>query len=106
MKNQITDPIATGSFRLPKNSKGYKTARIEIGRPCRDTKDPHADWYTPIFIEHYTSGVKKIFGVGSLDSLLNAMNLLNGFLSMNIVSYLEVEKEPKAQKELRVSQKC
>ena len=86
MKIEIKDLIAEGTFRAPRPIKGRKTAYIAIGRPRRDPNDPNGDWSCPIFIENYTKGVRNVMGGGSLDSLLNAMTLLNSFFSMNTAS--------------------
>ena len=89
MKNSIENPIAEGTFHTPRPLKGRETAYIAIGRPRVDPDDPNGDWHCPIFIEHFTKGVQEVHGVGSLDCLLNAMQLLNSFFSINTVSCLE-----------------
>ncbi len=93
MKTKIEDVIAEGTFRVPHPVKGRKTAYIAIGRPRPNPNDPNGDWSCPIFIENYTNGIRNAMGVGSLDSLLNAMALLNSFFSMNTVSCFEFKNE-------------
>jgi len=92
-KDRIDDVIADGMWRIPelmrKIRKGKKrTAYIAIGRPRPDA-DPRGDWICPIQIESFISGVKHVHGIGPLDALLNAMNLLRTFFDMNTVVHLE-----------------
>ena len=98
MKSKITDLIAEGTFRVPQPIKNRKTAYIAIGRPRPIENDPNGDWYAPVFIENYTDGIRKVMGVSSLDTLINAMSLVNSFFHMNTISCLEF-KAPKKQAE-------
>lgn len=100
MKIKIEDVIAEGTFRMPRPLKSRKTAHIAIGRPRPDPNDPNGDWLCPIFIENYTKGIHNVMGVGSLDSLLNAMSLLNSFFSMNTVSCFEFKKARKRKQQI------
>jgi hypothetical protein len=79
---------------MQKLRKGKKTAYIAIGRPRPDA-DPRGDWICPIQIEHFTSKVVNAHGIGPLDALLNAMNLLRQFFDMNTVVNLEPIKKRK-----------
>ena len=89
MKGIIQNTIAEGNYQVPhSNQKDRATAYIAIGQPRPDTEDPNGDWYCPIFIENFTDGVQKAHGVGSLDSLVNAMGLLNNFFSMHTAGCL------------------
>ncbi len=94
----IGDVIADGTWLFPevmrKIQKGRKTGYIAIGRPRPDT-DPRGDWICPIQIDHFTNGVVYAHGVGPLDALLNAMNLLRQFFDMNTVLNLEPVKRKK-----------
>jgi hypothetical protein len=102
MKSKITDLIAEGTFRVPGPIKNRRTAYIAIGRPRLMENDPNGDWYAPIFIENYTKGIHKVMGASSLDTLINAMSLLNSFFHMHTISCLEFKaprkKEQKKQK--------
>lgn len=84
MSNVIAAGVWNYTARWP---KGRKISRIVIGRPRPDS-DPKGDWICPIEIEHFTRGVVCAHGVGSLDALLNAMQLLRQFFDMNTVVQL------------------
>lgn len=96
-KYAMDDVIADGVWRIPKAMRKLrkgkqKTAYIAIGRPRPDA-DPRGDWICPIQIEGFTMGVKNAHGIGPLDSLLNAMSLLQQFFYMNTVVHLEPTKK-------------
>jgi hypothetical protein len=89
MQGIIENPIAEGTYQVPhSHSEDRARAYIAIGQPIQDPEDPDGDWYCPIFIENFTDGVQKAHGVGSLDSLVNAMGLLNNFFSMHTAGCL------------------
>jgi hypothetical protein len=89
MQGIIENSIAEGTYQVPHpHSKDRAKTYIAIGQPRPDTEDPNGDWYCPIFIENFTDGVEKAHGVGSLDSLVNAMGLLNNFFSMHTAACL------------------
>ncbi len=89
MENKITDLIAEGTFRSPRHTKNRRTAYIAVGRPRPLESDPNGDWYCPVFIENYTEGIHNVMGVSSLDTLINAMSLVNSFFHMHTISCLE-----------------
>lgn len=94
MQGIIENPIAEGTYQVPHpHRKDRAKTYIAIGQPRPDTKDPNGDWYCPIFIENFTNGVEKAHGVGSLDSLINAMGLLNNFFSMHTAGCLAFKEE-------------
>ena len=94
MQGIIENPIAEGTNQVPHpRRKDRANAYIAIGQPRSDTEDPNGDWYCPIFIENFTDGVQKAHGVGSLDSLVNAMGLLNNFFSMHTAGCLAFKEE-------------
>ena len=71
--------------------KGKKTVYIAIGRPGPD-EEPKKNWYGPVFIESFLPRIVRAHGVGSLDALLNAMNLLRQFFDKNTIASLEWTK--------------
>ena len=78
-QRSIADAIASDRWTF-KDAKGKnRTVRIEIGRPQPIPEDKHGDWFTPVFIESWTGHVVPAFGVGPLDSLMNAVALLRDF---------------------------
>lgn len=56
-------------------------ARIEIGRPQLVPENPDGDWFCPISIEGLTPQITAVYGVGPVDALANAMNLVSAFAS-------------------------
>jgi hypothetical protein len=56
-----------------------RRVRIEVGQPQPVPLDRNEDWFCPVFIEGYTPHVVPAFGVGPIDSLMNAAILLRGF---------------------------
>jgi hypothetical protein len=79
LQQSISDPIASDTW-LFKDHKGRKRrTRIEVGRPQQVPGDKNGDWFCPLFIERFTGHVLPEFGVGPIDSLMNAVALLQGF---------------------------
>jgi hypothetical protein len=53
--------------------------RIEVGQPQPIPFDEKKDWFCPVFIEGFTPHVVPAFGVGPIDSLMNAVTILRAF---------------------------
>jgi hypothetical protein len=69
----VEDVVADGRWEYFKNGRKL-ISRIAIGRPR-----PHPsgqDWYCPLLFENETTGWKAIYGVGAIDSLMNAMTFV------------------------------
>jgi hypothetical protein len=91
-KKPFDDVIADGYIRPARGwVKGKKTVYIAIGRP-RPDEDPKKNWFCPVFIEKFLPRTVQAHGVGSLDALFNAMNLLRQFFDMNTIASLEWTK--------------
>jgi hypothetical protein len=61
------------------DSKGNKIiSEIIVGKPVK-SKDRSGDWYCPVFIENFTKSTATVWGVGPVDSLMNAMTLVHKF---------------------------
>jgi len=90
-QRSIADPIASDRWTF-KDARGKKrTVRIEIGRPQPIPGDKHGDWFTPVFIESWTGHVIPAFGVGPLDSLMNAVGLLRQFSEQ--IGWMQISQE-------------
>jgi hypothetical protein len=76
---KIADIIAHDFWEYHSVNGRKRISEIVIGRPRRDVKDRHGDWYCPIVITGFLSKVTNIFGVGPVDALLNAMKLVQAF---------------------------
>lgn len=77
--DKITDVIAADDWRYPTSTGTTAIARIQIGRPQPVPEDPNGDWYCPVFVEHFTDRVVPAYGVGPVDTLMNAATLVRGF---------------------------
>jgi len=100
---KIDDVVAEGSWRFRKSDGAETSAKIVIGKPKQDGTDPNKDWYCPLFIEKYTKGIIPVMGVGPLDSLLNAMNLLRSFFEVMGISSGFAESKKKGARPTRHS---
>jgi hypothetical protein len=67
----IDDPIADDHWSYRTEDGTKRTSRITIGRPALLADGSH--WYCPMYFEHVTQGIEYAFGVGPVDSLMNAM---------------------------------
>jgi hypothetical protein len=56
-----------------------KTSRIVIGRPRLWPKESQGDWICPIEVEGFTDGTRAIAGVGPVDALMNAIEVVKAF---------------------------
>jgi hypothetical protein len=74
-----------------KDSKGRKhKAKVEVGRPQQVANARNGDWFCPVFIEGWTEHVVPVMGVGPVDSLMNAMTLVQSFhrhVAWSLISY-------------------
>ena len=77
--DQIDEVVAADEWRYRKSSGESLLSRIQIGRPQQATNDPNGDWYCPVFVEHFTPRILPVYGVGPVDSLMNAMLLVRTF---------------------------
>jgi hypothetical protein len=77
--DQIDEVVATDEWRYRSTSGESLLSRIQIGRPQKAPNDPNGDWYCPVFVEHFTPRIVPVYGVGPVDSLMNAMALVRTF---------------------------
>jgi len=71
--DKIEDPIAEDIWRYTNEEGNEIESKVIVGKP---EKAIDKDWYCPVFIENFTSGVVTAYGVGPVDSLMNAMELV------------------------------
>ena len=80
--SRIDEPIAEDSWEYvtPKGQK--RLSRLMVGRPVHYPEQQL--WYCPVLIEGYTRPrIKPIFGMGPVDSLMNAMTFVRTFFEEN-----------------------
>lgn len=67
-------------YVTPKGQK--RISRLVVGRPVHYPE--RRLWYCPVLIEGYTKPrIRPIFGMGPVDSLMNAMTFVRGFFEEN-----------------------
>jgi hypothetical protein len=79
---RIENPIAEDCWEYvtPKGQK--RISRLAVGRPVHYPEQRL--WYCPVMIEGYTKPrIKPIFGMGPVDSLMNAMTYVRRFFEKN-----------------------
>lgn len=75
----IDNVIAEDTWFLTEADGTITPTKVIVGRPQRD----EVDWSCPVFIQGFTSGVVAAAGIGPVDSLMNAMTLVNRFFEAN-----------------------
>jgi hypothetical protein len=79
---RIEDPIAEDCWEYTTPSGKQRIARLMVGRPVHFPE--RRLWYCPVLIEGYTRPrIRPIFGMGPVDSLMNAMTFVRGFFEEN-----------------------
>ncbi|MBN1209194.1 MAG: hypothetical protein JXB05_30330 [Myxococcaceae bacterium] len=80
--NRIDDPIADDYWEYVTPKGQQRISRLTVGRPVHSPEQRL--WYCPVLIEGYTKPrIKPIFGVGPVDSLMNAMTFVRRFFEEN-----------------------
>gem|GEM_PF-792114 len=78
----IEDPIAEDCWEYITPSGKQRISRLRVGRPVHYTERRLC--YCPVLIEGYTKPrIRPIFGMGPVDSLMNAMTFVRGFFEEN-----------------------
>lgn len=90
---EIEDPIAEDVWTV-KGSDGQITShRIVVGYPHPENDgDDKSAWYCPVLIEGFTSRIVPAMGVGSVDSLMNAMTLVKSFFEKHRDDFADMGK--------------
>lgn len=79
---RIEDPIAEDCWEYITPSGKQRISRLMVGRPVHYPE--RQLWYCPVLIEGYTQPrIRPIFGMGPVDSLMNAMTFVRGFFEEN-----------------------
>lgn len=79
---RIEDPIAEDCWEYTTPSGQQRTSRLMVGRPVHFPEQQL--WYCPVLIEGHTRPrIRPIFGMGPVDSLMNAMTFVRGFFERN-----------------------
>jgi len=79
---RIEDPIAEDCWEYTTPSGKQRISRLMVGRPVHYPE--RQLWYCPVLIEGYTKPrIRPIFGMGPVDSLMNAMTFVRTFFEEN-----------------------
>jgi len=79
---RIEDPIAEDCWEYTTPSGKQRISRLIVGRPVHYPE--RRLWYCPVLIEGYTRPrIRPIFGMGPVDSLMNAMTFVRRFFEEN-----------------------
>lgn len=78
--SEVTDVLVEGRLPYRSTSGTEGDFLVKVGHPR-----PHDDgYYCPLQVEGLFPGVRPVFGIGPVDSLMNAMGLVQRyFLYMN-----------------------
>jgi len=76
---KITNVIARDTWTADGKNGVATTYEIIVGKPRLIPHDKNHDWFCPVWIENYTSRIIPAYGVGPVDSLMNAMTLVKSF---------------------------
>ena len=80
--SRIDDAIADDYWEYTTPKGQQRIARLTVGRPVHSPEQQL--WYCPVSIEGYTRPrIKPIFGMGPVDSLMNAMTFVRKFFEEN-----------------------
>ena len=92
----ITSVIAKSTWHHKKSDGSVNHSRIIIGRPRREKRSKkNSDWVCPVFIEGVTPKVCHAMGVGSVDSLMNALTLVKSFFDSIRQGLVDITEEKK-----------
>jgi hypothetical protein len=79
LRRSIQRPIASDIWTYTDASGRRRKARISIARPRPIPRDPKGDWYCAVHISGWRRHIIPAFGIGPLDSLANALQVVQFF---------------------------
>src|SRR5690349_2556222 len=75
----VRNPVASEVWTYKNRSGRKQRAEITVGRPRPIPRDSKGDWFCPVYIRGWTPHVIPAFGIGPIDSLMNALTLVRSF---------------------------
>jgi hypothetical protein len=102
-RRSIPRPIATDVWTYTDASGARRKARISIARPRPIPRDPQGDWYCAVHISGWKRHVIPAFGIGPLDSLANALRVVQYFTEEIGTSHIIWKRGKRARLQPRVS---
>ncbi len=88
--DQIDHPIAEDTWHYKLADGRTISSRIIVGRPSQIKGDPNGDWICQLWIEHFTPKIMKVYGVGPVDALMNAMTQVRSFFDKHKDSLTDI----------------
>jgi len=99
----IQRPIASDVWTYTDASGARRKARLSVSRPRPIPRDPNGDWYCAIQISGWRRHVIPAVGIGPLDSLANALNVVQAFKEEIGTSHIRWERGKRSRIQARVS---
>jgi hypothetical protein len=99
----IPRPIASDVWTYTDASGARRRARISIAKPRPIPRDPQGDWYCAVHISGWRRHVIPAFGIGPLDSLANALQVVQFFKEEIGTSHIIWKRGQRARIQPRVS---
>jgi hypothetical protein len=75
----IRRPIASDVWTYTDASGTRRKTRISVARPRPIPQDPKGDWYCAVHVSGWRRHIIPAFGIGPLDSLANALQVVQFF---------------------------
>lgn len=91
---EISNPIVDDVWKTKSNAGEVVSHRIMVGHPRPEKEDDEeSDWYCPVMIEGFLTRIVPAMGVGPVDSLMNALQLVKAFFDKHKDDFTEVKSE-------------
>lgn len=103
LRRSIQRPIATDVWTYTDASGARRKTRISIAKPRPIPRDPQGDWYCAVHISGWRRHVIPAFGIGPLDSLANALQVVQLFKEEIGTSHIIWTRGKRARIQPRVS---
>ena len=87
-RRTIQHPIASDVWTYTDAAGARRKARISVARPRPIPRDPQGDWYCAVSISGWRRHIIPAFGIGPLDSLANALRVVQFFKEDNGSSHI------------------
>ena len=99
----IQHPIASDVWTYSDASGARRKARISVARPRPIPRDPKGDWYCAVQISGWRRHIIPAFGIGPLDSLANALQVVQFFKEEVGTSHIIWKRGKRSRIQPRVS---
>jgi hypothetical protein len=101
-RRSIQRPIASDVWTYTDASGARRKARISVAKPRPIPRDPKGDWYCAVHISGWRRHIIPAFGIGPLDSLANALQVVQFFKEEIGTSHIMWKRGQRSRVEPRV----